>query len=48
MLLILQIGEEFDTWKDVGLDTTEPPPILSLYRYFFDNEDSGIQVTFDL
>eukprot|EP01112_Ceratiomyxa_fruticulosa_P021701 TRINITY_DN7733_c0_g2_i1.p1 TRINITY_DN7733_c0_g2~~TRINITY_DN7733_c0_g2_i1.p1 ORF type:complete len:1130 (+),score=246.13 TRINITY_DN7733_c0_g2_i1:74-3463(+) len=38
-----EMQENINEWTDVGLETPEPPPLLSLYRYFFDNEDAGIQ-----
>jgi hypothetical protein len=28
-------GQDVDSWKDVGLDCSEPPSLLSLYRYFY-------------
>jgi hypothetical protein len=38
-----EMAEELTTWESVGLETPEPPPLLSLYRYFFDNGEAGIQ-----
>eukprot|EP00026_Physarum_polycephalum_P000956 Phypoly_transcript_00957.p1 GENE.Phypoly_transcript_00957~~Phypoly_transcript_00957.p1 ORF type:complete len:1206 (+),score=208.49 Phypoly_transcript_00957:89-3706(+) len=39
-----EMAEDLTTWESVGLETPEPPPLLSLYRYFFnDNGEAGIQ-----
>jgi hypothetical protein len=37
------MSEELTTWESVGLDTAEPPPLLSLYRY---GDDCNEEVTF--
>ncbi|KAF2070402.1 hypothetical protein CYY_008272 [Polysphondylium violaceum] len=35
--------EHANKWSDMGMGASEPPSILTMYRYFFENGDSGIQ-----
>ncbi|EGG24253.1 hypothetical protein DFA_06403 [Cavenderia fasciculata] len=31
------------SWNDLGLNQAEPPALLTIYRYFFESGDSGVQ-----
>jgi len=35
--------EHANKWSELGMGAAEPPSILTMYRYFFENGDSGIQ-----
>eukprot|EP01132_Coremiostelium_polycephalum_P004797 gene4797-5982_t len=38
-----EVEEDCQQWSELGLNAPEPPGILTMYRYFFDNGDSGVQ-----
>ncbi|KYQ93225.1 hypothetical protein DLAC_05867 [Tieghemostelium lacteum] len=35
--------EDYRQWSDLKINGVEPPSILTMYRYFFENGDAGIQ-----
>ncbi|EGC36298.1 hypothetical protein DICPUDRAFT_151237 [Dictyostelium purpureum] len=38
-----EIEDDINHWSDISKNSAEPPSILTMYRYFFENGDSGIQ-----